>query len=346
VATPDLAGRQGLDETIDRRLSRDRCADPGLACPRVFLGDRAQAGRIPILAARLSRSSRRGRDFMVPGEHRRTGTQGLGLLAPLLLIPSVLLAQDAAEERTPPGRWVITSTLGAGGASSGYGEFLEKPVNFDLSISRGTGPWRVGFGIEFGSLAMKPPYEDQLEWARFDTYLFAQRLFNHEGRVRPYLQGRVGLARVHPRSELFWFEEPENLEPGASPTKATGGYSFTPQPGVEFQLHPTVSLDLSGWFTDYRTGDYSLTPPLHGPLDPPLSENETVNAGREYGFRAGLAWRPLAQGARVEPEPRTDPATGTFFSLPPADRDRDEWASRAAGAGPPPRCWGSTSPPR
>jgi hypothetical protein len=269
---------------------------------------------------------------MIPRGRRLRITFTLSLVLPLALMPTSLLAQDAPAERTPPGKWVITSTLGTGAASGGYGDFLEKPVNFDLNISHGTGPWRFGVGIEFGSMAMKPPYEDQEEWARFDTYLFAQHLFNHEGTVRPYLQGRIGLARVHPRSELFWFEEPENLEPGASPTNATNGVSFTLQPGVEFQLNPTVSLDLSGWFTAYSTGEYSLTPPLHGPLDPPLSESESVKAGREYGFRAGLAWRPLAEGVRVVPEPRTDPTTGTLFSLPPADRDRDEWGvSRSWG---------------
>lgn len=76
-------------------------------------------------------------------------------------------------------------------------------------------------------MAMKPPYDDQQEWARFDTYVFAQRLFNHQGTVRPYLQGRVGLARIHPRSELFWFDVPEDLEPGESPTKARTGRSAT-----------------------------------------------------------------------------------------------------------------------
>jgi hypothetical protein len=258
----------------------------------------------------------------------------VGFSAVLLVMAGSLQAQEKPVERTPPGEWVITTTLGAGAAGGGYGEFLEKPINFDLSISRGTGPWRLGFGIEFGSMLMKPPYEDQLEWARFDTYLFAQRLFNHEGRVQPYLQARVGLTRVHPRSEIFWFEDPENLDPGASPTKAVNGVSFTLQPGVQIQLNPTISLDLSGWFTAYHTADYRLTPPLpeNRPLDPPLSDSETVNSGREYGFRAGLNWRPLARGVPVEPAPRIDPATGSYFSLPPADKDRDAWGV--------PRSWG------
>jgi len=257
-----------------------------------------------------------------------------GFLAALLTTPGSLLAQRSSDpvERTPPGEWVISSTLGAGAAGGGYGEFLEHPVNFDLNLSRGTGAWRFGGGIQFGSMAMKPPYADQAEWARFDTYLLARRLFNRAGTVRPYVEGRIGLARVHPRSEIFWFEEPENLEPGASPTKGTNGASFTLQPGVEIRLGPGLAMDVSAWWSAYRTGDYSLTPPMHGPLNPPLSQNESVNSGQEYGVRAGFTWRPFEEGLPVLPAPRMDPATGTLASLPPADGSRDAWGV--------PRSWG------
>ena len=134
---------------------------------------------------------------------------------------------------------------------------------------------------------MKPPYEEQKEWARFDTYLFATRVFNRSGTVRPYLQARVGLARIHPRSRLFWFDEPENLEPGASPTKWANGVSFTFQPGLEIELAQGFALDVSAWWTGYRTGDYSTVPPLYGPVDPPVSQNDPVNSGQEYGLRVG-----------------------------------------------------------
>jgi len=271
---------------------------------------------------------------MFPTEWTWKRTLGLvgGLLVALLLMPEPLLAQDETAELTAPGEWVFGTTLGAGKASGQYGEFLEKPVNFDLNLSKGTGAWRFGFGIEFGSMTMKPPYEEQKEWARFDTYLFATRVFNRSGTVRPYLQARVGLARIHPRSRLFWSDEPENLEPGASPTKWANGVSFTFQPGLEIELAQGFALDVSAWWTGYRTGDYSTVPPLFGPVDPPVSQYDPVNSGQEYGLRVGLQWRPLAKAIPVIPQPRTDPATGTLVSLPPADDDRDAWGV--------PRSWG------
>jgi len=229
------------------------------------------------------------------------------------------------------GEWVISSTLGAGADAGGYADFLEKPVNFDLNISKGTGAWRFGGGIQFGSRNMKPPYDDEKEWARFDTYLFASRIFNHSGTVRPYLQARIGLARIHPRSELFWFDEPENLDPGASPTRWANGVSLTFQPGIEIQVHPSVALDVSAWWTGYRTGDYSTVPPMHGPVDPPVSQYETVNSGQEYGLKAGLTWRPHGGGIPRMPPPR-DPSTGEIRPLPPPDEHRDAWGV--------PRSWG------
>jgi hypothetical protein len=241
-------------------------------------------------------------------------------------------AQDEPMEQGKPGEWVLSSTLGAGVARGEYGDFLEKPVNFDLNISKGTGAWRFGGGIQFGSMTMKPPYDGEKEWARFDTYLLARRSFNPGGTVRPYFEGRVGVARIHPRSELFWFDDPENLDPGASPTAWANGVSYTLQPGVEIQVHPGVSLDVSAWWAGYWTGEYSTTPPLDRSIDPPVSEKDPVRSGQEYGFKAGLTWRPLAQGVTPLPPPMADPSTGTLKPLPPPSGKRDAWGvSRSWG---------------
>jgi len=84
-----------------------------------------------------------------------------------LLLGTLARAQEPAAERTLPGAWTLNAGLGAGGASSsGYGEFLEKPQNFEVNIAKGRGAWRFGGGLQFGSMAMKTPYQDELEWAR------------------------------------------------------------------------------------------------------------------------------------------------------------------------------------
>jgi hypothetical protein len=67
-------------------------------------------------------------------------------------------------------------------------------------------------------------------------------------------------------------------------------------------------------------------------VDPPVSPSETVNSGHEYGFKAGLTWRPLARGVRPLPPPVEDPTTGTLKPLPAPDGKRDAWGvSRSWG---------------
>jgi hypothetical protein len=255
------------------------------------------------------------------------------LLAAGILLAAVLTsAQEPSEATTPSGSWVLGSSLGTGAANGGYGEFLETPWNFDVNISKGRGAWRFGGGLQFGSMAMKPPYEEEKEWARLETSLLARRVFRHEAKLRPYLEARLGLQRIHPRSELFYFEEEPELPTGDSLTESTLGVGLTLQPGFELELTKGFALDVSGWWTAYQTGDYSLIPPLHGPVDPPLSDSDTVNAGQEYGVRVGLLWRPRAQGTPPLPEPARDPETGQLAPLPPPAGDRDAWGV--------PRSWG------
>ncbi|MCG6927148.1 MAG: DUF3943 domain-containing protein [Acidobacteria bacterium] len=186
--------------------------------------------------------------------------------------------------------WVFSATFGAGGAGGGYGSFLEKPLLLDLNASRGRA-WRFGAGVQFGSLSMKSPYQDELEWGHFETYLLGGRVFRSGQSIRPYLQLRAGLARSHPRSELFITE---SINPGDIPTltKAVNGFGITLQSGFELALSPGLALDVGGFWNAYRTEDYDLSPVGLGP----------VGDGTEWGLKAGLAWRPLAGTSASEQE--------------------------------------------
>jgi len=255
-----------------------------------------------------------------------------GLCALILALANPSPAQDtAAAEGTEkvPARWHFYGGLGYGSAGSDYGAFLQKPIPFELRIAKSTesGKWRFGGGMLFSSMTMKAPYQDEKEWARIETFLSATRVFNPTGKVRPYLLAHAGFARVHPRSELFYFENPVNLEPGENPTNAANGFGLALEPGVEIGLTRSLALDVSGFWNVYETSDYSLTPPLHGPLHPPLPGGESASSGQEWGIKVGLAWQPFA-GAAPEarrPAPEIDPATGKYQRLPPPDRSRDAW---------------------
>jgi hypothetical protein len=247
--------------------------------------------------------------------------------------PSPSPAPDAKASSVlvqPSSLWHLYSGFGFGGAGGGYGDILEKPVLYELRISRssGSGAWRFGGGLQFGSMDMKasvipPGAGEQEEWAHLETFGTVTRFFNRYSDFRPYVQGRIGIVRIHPRSELFFNKEGE-LEPGESPTLATNGVGFTVQPGFEWYLGKTVSLDVGAFWTLYKTGDYNLDP----------IGREPVSGGQEYGVRVGVAWQPFAESPS-EPSrtpPPVDPATGKLLPLPPPDAHRDAWGVR--------RSWG------
>jgi hypothetical protein len=262
--------------------------------------------------------------------------RSLGLGAALALA-STAAAQTAGAPPTPgplvpvPSRWHLYAGFGYGGVGGGYGDFLEKPVQYELRLSKSTtsGAWRFGGGLQFGSMDLQPSVippdaGEQKEWAHLGTFVTVTRVFHARGSLRPYLQGRVGFVRMHPRSQLFYTKPPEGLEPGESPTLATNGFGLTIQPGLEWYLGKTISLDAGAFWTWYKTGDYNLDPIGL----PPVSD------GQEWGLRVGLAWQPFVEtpDEPAKTPPPVDPATGKLLPLPPPDAHRDAWGVR--------RSWG------
>ncbi len=237
----------------------------------------------------------------------------------------------------PSTAWHLFGGLGFGAADGKYGDVLQKPLQWETRIAKqsASGRWRFGVGLQFGSMDPAedpniPPETEALwlapdkEWARLETSFSVTRFFRVGERFRPYLQGRVGIERIHPRSELFYNKPPEGLEPGESPTKATNGIGFTVQPGFEYSLGKTLSLDVGGFWTYYKTGSYDMSP-----LGLP-----DVDSGFEWGARVGLAWQPFAATPRDSAGKAilVDPTTGKPLPLPPPQGNRDAWGV--------PRSWG------
>jgi hypothetical protein len=281
-------------------------------------------------------------------KNMKTLLRGLGAAMATLALAPLATAQAANPPATqpappagtlvqPPAPWHLYAGFGIGAADGKYGDVLQKPLQLDLRIAKqsASGAWRFGVGLQFGSMDPAddpniPPETEELwlapdkEWARLETSLIVTRVFRPRSTVRPYLQGRVALERIHPRSELFYNKPPEGLEPGESPTYATNGIGFTVQPGFEWSLGKTLSLDVGGFATYYNTGSYDMSP-----LGLP-----DVDSGFEWGGRVGLAWQPFAASPPEPPKaaPPVDPATGKLLPLPPPDGQRDAWGVR--------RSWG------
>jgi Domain of unknown function (DUF3943) len=188
-------------------------------------------------------------------------------------------AAKPSTERLP--RWGLNTSLGVGGAGGDFGDLLEKPVAGDYNIFQNRGKWRFGVGLSFSSFNMKEPFQDEDEWGFQQTYLFATRMLKSEGFVRPYIQVRAGLARLHPRSLLFEFEPPPT-EKGDSPTTPANGFSVGLVPGVELQLNRSLALDLSGYFNYFNVSEYDLSPVGY----------PNASSGTSWEARVGLRWYP------------------------------------------------------
>jgi hypothetical protein len=252
---------------------------------------------------------------------KRFASVGRPALATIFAVLVLFGAAGAgAAEGDPAGThrdWGVSWMIRAGGAGGGYGEFLEKATAWDLDIYRQRGVWRYGLGLTFGSLGMKAPYDHEPEWAHFETFGFATRMFRNEERLRPYLQGRFAIVRTHPRSELFLKEPVEDLDPGESPTHAVNGVGVSVIPGVEFDLTRTVAVDFSTYLNLYITEKYELEP---------IGRDDT-GTGVEWGGRVGATWRPLSHERPVHASalPDTSP-------LAPESRFKDAWGvTRSAG---------------
>jgi len=182
-----------------------------------------------------------------------------------------------------PPRWGFNGALGFGGAGGDFSSILQEPISGELGLFRTQGPWRFGVGLSFGSFTMKAPYEHEDEWGFQQVYLSATRMLRKEGRLRPYLQVRGGVARLHPRSELFDMDPPPaDFETGDSPARPANGFSIGLVPGVEWNLNRSVALDLSAGLTYFSVSEYDLAPVNAG----------TASSGSAFQGRIGVRWHP------------------------------------------------------
>jgi hypothetical protein len=206
-----------------------------------------------------------------------------GIVMAVGLCAASLAAQDApqpaGDERQPS--WGLGTAFGIGSSGGDFGEVLRTPMTGDFNIFRSKGAWRYGLGLSFSSFKMEEPYKTEQEWGFQQTYLFASRVFGKPGGIRPYVQLRGGLARLHPRSELFAFEPPPP-EPGDSPTLPANGFSIGVIPGVEIPLNRSLAIDLSGTLNYFSVDEYDLSPIGLAPK----------SSGTTYEARVGLRWHP------------------------------------------------------
>jgi len=230
---------------------------------------------------------------------------------------STSIAAAAPSSASDEPRWGFNFTLGLGGVGGDLSTGVEKPISGEFGLFRRVGSWRFGGGVSFGSFVLRSPY-DQIpsrvkivgypvgdDFAFHQIYLSATRMFRLKQSVRPYLQVRGGVARLHPRNLVFApYPTPEDFVPESSPTKATNGWSVALVPGIEWKLNRSLALDTSFSWTYFKTDDYDLSPIGLPP----------AGSGNAWEARLGMVWRP------DDGRP-----SGVEGKTPGDDQPRDAW---------------------
>ncbi len=194
--------------------------------------------------------------------------------AALALLLALLAAWPAVAEEPPPQpdhlKFVFSGAVGYGKATGGGGDFLDDTWSADFNVSLEKGRFRGGIGIEFHRFATLEP-RPYPEVSAIPFYAHGTFSPWPRSQVRPYLQARLGLTRVHGQVTLD----------RAGP--AVGGWSYGFVPGVEIDIDRSVALDLSVGYLGQQADGL------------PLGAEAEAGSLDAFTARAGLTWRPFGR---------------------------------------------------
>ena len=132
------------------------------------------------------------------------------------------------------------------------------------------GRFRGGIGLEFYRFQTLEPVPFE-EVSAVPFYLYGTFSPWPKGRVRPYVQGRIGLTRLH---------DQVTLDRSAS---GVSGWSYGLAPGVEIDLNPYVALDLSLSYLGQQTETL------------PLGAGAEIDSLNAFTGRVGVTWRAFGR---------------------------------------------------
>jgi len=185
------------------------------------------------------------------------------------------------DERASRPDWRFFFNLGGGGISGDFSKALEQPRTGEFGLRRSSGHWRFGVGVNFGSMTLAAPFEDELEWGYQRTFLSAERLLRTDTPLRPTLGVQAGVARMHSRSELFTLNPlPDDFKVGDSPTPASNGVFVGLLPGLEWHASSSVALETSVLVAWHSTSQTDLSPVAQ----------PSAASGMDWQLRLGLNW--------------------------------------------------------
>jgi hypothetical protein len=185
---------------------------------------------------------------------------------------AVGLAVPAGAGEAAPGppeglTYGFTGTVGYGRAAGTASDFLGDTWSTELDVFLEKGRFRAGIGAEFHRLATREgvPFP---EASAVPFYVYGAFSPWPRARLRPYLQARLGLQRVHAQ------RTPDRAGP------AVEGWSFGVVPGLELDLDRSVALDASLAHLGQQTDPF------------PVGDAAPLDSWGAWTGRLGLTLRP------------------------------------------------------
>lgn len=191
-----------------------------------------------------------------------------------VLLAAVALLLGAGSLHAQNSHFGWNAMLGYGSFGGDIGLLLDDGFVGELNFFwQANGGLRVGIGTSAISYDMVEPLQSD-SWTSITAFLYGSWVFLRDKRLHPYLQGRVGYARLTPdkRDEegetLPFVDRADGLELGL-----TGG--------GEYMFSDTWGLDLS-----LKYGYVSVSNLLTA--DPELPEGAAIEQGHTWTVRLGL----------------------------------------------------------
>ncbi len=187
-----------------------------------------------------------------------------------LALPALPAAGQEASAEPDHLRYGFTGAIGYGRATGAASDFLDDTWSADFNLFLEKGRFRGGIGYEFHRFrTVEPVPFEEVSAAPF--YLYGTFSPWPRARVRPYLQARLGLTRLHDQVTLD----------RAAP--AVDGWSYSLAPGVEIDINGSVALDLSLNYLGQQADAL------------PLGDGAQIDSLSAFTGRVGLTWRPFGR---------------------------------------------------
>lgn len=161
-----------------------------------------------------------------------------------------------------------------------WGGVLEDGIDAEFNILYGLERLRLGWGFNWVSYGLVTRVGEVDSGSQVGLHLAVAYPFRQEGRIRPYVEGRLTWDRFRAEKHVEGFPDPEEEDGNNAPRYA--GWGGTGVVGVLFPMWGDVLGDVSARYGWLHTAEADLE----------YLGLPAVDSGNRWGVRIGIVWYP------------------------------------------------------